>query len=129
MKKEATKIYCMGNINPNHISISDFLEYVNDQPLMLAKGPLPCQLVRNRLVRMKWCAVMLLDLTPRAYFVALSYYCFNAPNNQMHWCLYIFIPNLVGYLKPQQCSQTDRCLTQAAKTLLFFCQVSSKSIA
>jgi len=42
MKKEATeKIYCLGKINPNHISISDFSEYVNDQPLMLAKGPPP----------------------------------------------------------------------------------------
>jgi len=42
MKKEATeKIYCLGIINPNHISISDFSEYVNDQPLMLSKGPPP----------------------------------------------------------------------------------------
>jgi len=42
MKKEATeKIYCLGEINPNHISISDFSEYVNDQPLVLAKGPPP----------------------------------------------------------------------------------------
>jgi len=61
----------MGKINPNHISISDFSEYVNGQPLMLAKAPFPCQLVRNKLVRMKWCTVMLLDLTPPAYFVAL----------------------------------------------------------
>jgi len=42
MKKEATeKIYCLGKINLNHIFISDFSEYVNDQPLMLAEGPPP----------------------------------------------------------------------------------------
>jgi len=32
--------------------------------LMLAKDPLPCQSVRNRLVRMEWCAVMLQGSTP-----------------------------------------------------------------
>jgi len=42
MKKEATeKIYCLGKINPNHISNSDFSEYVNDQPLVLARPPSP----------------------------------------------------------------------------------------
>jgi len=41
-KKEATeKIYCLGKINPNHISIFDFSEYVNDQLLMLVKSPPP----------------------------------------------------------------------------------------
>jgi len=50
MKKEATeKIYCLGKINPNDISISDFSEYVNDLPLMLPKVPLPCQLVRKQI--------------------------------------------------------------------------------
>jgi len=56
MTKETTeKIYCLGKINPNHISISDFSEYVNDQPLVLAKGPLPSQFVRKILAGMKQC--------------------------------------------------------------------------
>jgi len=40
-KGASEKIYCLGKINPNDISISDFSEYVNDQPLVLAKGPPP----------------------------------------------------------------------------------------
>ena len=85
MKKEATeKIYCLGKINPKHISISEFSEYVSNQPLVLVKGPLPCQFVRNRLVRMKWCAVVLRDSTSPAYFDALPSYCLNTQNNQTH---------------------------------------------
>jgi len=45
--------------------------------------PLPCLLMRNRLARKKWCAIMLKDSTPPAYFGALLSYCLSTQNNQM----------------------------------------------
>jgi len=50
MKNEPTeKIYCLGKINPDHISISDFSEYVNDQPLVLAKGIPPLSVCEKKI--------------------------------------------------------------------------------
>jgi len=82
MKKETTeKIYCLGKINPNHISISDFSEYVNDHPLVLAKGPPPLSVREKNISKDE---VVLQDSTPPAYFDALPSYCLNTQNNQTH---------------------------------------------
>jgi len=71
----------LGKINPNHVSISDFSEYVNDQPLVLDKGPPPLSVPEKKISKDE---VVLQDSTPPAYFHALPSYCLKTRNNQTH---------------------------------------------
>jgi len=55
-------------------------------------------------------------------FLLLEYT--KQPNTLISWCLDVY-SKLSRIFKPQQHSQTNRCLTQAGKTLLFFAKFLS----